>query len=77
ATVHPWYIVFLLLLSLYTDYKFPIIWSALVFLSYAAYSNSNFEENYLLLMIEYFLVIGMMLYEILTKKGRLLSIQKN
>lgn len=77
STVHPWYIIFVVFLSLYTDYKFPLVWSCLVFLSYAAYGNSGFEENYILLLIEYFVLFAIMVYEIFIKKGKLLSIQKN
>jgi uncharacterized membrane protein len=64
TTVHPWYIIFLLLLSLFTEFRFPMVWSLTIVLSYWAYSNEGFKENYWLLFIEYFAVYGFMTYEI-------------
>lgn len=52
-TVHPWYIIPLLTFSLFSSYRFPVLWSALVFLTYAGYSVSGFEESKLMLAIEY------------------------
>ena len=77
STVHPWYIIFPLLLSLYSDYRFPIFWSALIFLSYSAYTAQGFEEQLWLLFIEYFVVFGMMVYEIIKLEGQKLIISKN
>ncbi len=76
-TVHPWYIVFLVLLSLFSDFKFPLIWSVVVVLSYSAYGQDGFEENYVLLTIEYFILYSILLYELFNKKGGFLTIQKN
>lgn len=56
TTVHPWYIINLLFISLFTKYKFPLIWTLVVILSYNAYSNTEFKENYWLLSIEYGIV---------------------
>ena len=64
STVHPWYIIFLLVLSLLTNYRFALVWSALVVLSYYAYSNPDFKENLWLLTIEYFVVFGYLVYEL-------------
>ena len=64
TTVHPWYIVSLVVLTLFTNYKYPIVWSYLVVLSYFAYSQSDFKESYILLSIEYLLVIGFFIYEV-------------
>ena len=77
SVVHPWYIVFLLLLTLYTDYRFPLWWSALVFLSYSAYSGDTYQEQLWLLAIEYLVVFGFMLYEIFRIDGQKLAIRKN
>jgi hypothetical protein len=77
STVHPWYIISLLLLAIYTDFRFPILWSAVVILSYTAYANPNFEEDMVFLILEYFIVFGFMFYEILRVKGHKLVIRKN
>jgi len=77
ATVHPWYIIFLLVLCLFTEFRFPIVWSFSVVLSYWAYSNEGFKENYWLLTIEYIAVYGFMIYEILRLYNKKLLFHKN
>ena len=64
TTVHPWYIIFLLGISLFTQYRFTVHWSGLVILSYYAYSQPDFKENLWLLTIEYLLVLIYLAYEI-------------
>lgn len=70
TTVHPWYLVTPLLLSLFTPYRFVVLWSFTVFLSYAAYGNKDFSENYWLIAIEYLIVFGYFLYELFQKKTK-------
>lgn len=77
ATVHPWYIIFLLVLSLFTEFRFPIIWSFSIILSYWAYSIPGFKENNWLLSIEYIAVYGFMIYEILRLYNKKLLFHKN
>ena len=70
SIVHPWYVINLVVLTVFiTHYKYAIIWSALVVLSYAAYVSDSYQENYTLLWIEYGLVIGWMGYELLKNKA--------
>jgi hypothetical protein len=64
TTVHPWYLVNLVFLSIFTRFKFPIIWSYLIVLSYFAYSQIQFKENYFLLFVEYSIVFGLVVYEL-------------
>ncbi|TDD95537.1 polyprenol phosphomannose-dependent alpha 1,6 mannosyltransferase MptB [Flavobacterium cellulosilyticum] len=63
TTVHPWYIINLVLIGIFTKFKYPIVWSLTAILSYSAYSNTVFKENFYLLFIEYILVYGMLFYE--------------
>jgi hypothetical protein len=63
TTVHPWYIATPLLLSVFTKFRFPLVWSLLIMLSYSAYANAEFQENYWLIAIEYIVVIGVFLLE--------------
>jgi hypothetical protein len=65
TTVHPWYLVNLVFLTIFTQYKFPILWSYLIILSYFAYSQIPFKESYSLLFIEYGVVFIIALYEYL------------
>lgn len=68
TTVHPWYLAIPLMLSLFTEFRYMIVWTVVVFLSYFAYSNPEFRENPWLLSIEYVSVIGILGYEIFKKK---------
>ncbi len=77
TTVHPWYLIFLLVLSLFTEFRFAIVWSAVVILSYFAYSQSPFKEHMGLIIIEYFVVFGFVVYEIAKLKGKKLLFHKN
>lgn len=77
TTVHSWYIIFLILLTIYTDIRFPLFWSAVIILSYAAYSNAEYTENLALLFIEYFIVFGFLAYEFLRLKGPNILFRKN
>lgn len=77
TTVHPWYIVFLVVLTLFSEYRYSLFWSALIVLSYSAYSAEGFNEQLWLLFIEYFVVFGFMIYEIIRLEGKKLLISKN
>ncbi|WP_345741443.1 mannosyltransferase [Maribacter stanieri] len=70
TTVHPWYLIFLVLLSIFTTYRYGIIWSAAIVLSYFAYSQADFNENLWLLGIEYTSVFGFIVYEIVTHHNK-------
>ncbi|MEO1485954.1 MAG: mannosyltransferase [Bacteroidota bacterium] len=76
STVHPWYLVTLLFLGLAGGYRFPLIWTALVILSYSAYANPDYQENLWLLAIEYLIVFGFLFYEISRNKGNLFQFFK-
>lgn len=56
TTVHPWYLTIPLLLSVLTDKRFVLAWTALVFLSYFTYSSEPYRESTLLLLIQYGIV---------------------
>ncbi|HLT50922.1 MAG TPA: hypothetical protein VKZ93_03130 [Arenibacter sp.] len=77
TTVHPWYVIFLVLLCLFTEFRFPIVWSLTIILSYWAYSNEEYRENRLLLFIEYIAVYGFMIYEIIRLHNKKLLFHKN
>lgn len=71
TTVHPWYVINLVLLSVFANYKFPIVWSFVIILSYFAYSVFPFKENGLLLIAEYVIVFSVFLFEVLYQPLRL------
>tara|TARA_B110000046_G_scaffold47958_1_gene53038 strand:- start:14087 stop:15421 length:1335 start_codon:yes stop_codon:yes gene_type:complete len=63
--VHPWYSITLVFLAVFTRFRFPMLWSFLVVLSYWTYSNPAFQENFWLIALEYLAVIGFAAWEIL------------
>ena len=71
TTVHPWYIVSLVSLAIFTNYSYPLIWSALVVLSYATYGNPDFNEKYYLIGLQYGIVYGVFLLELIQRKNLL------
>ncbi len=71
TTVHPWYIAVPLSLCVFTNYKFPIVWSFVVILSYTAYLHPDFKENLWMVGLEYitvFTVLGWGMYKNLKEK---------
>ena len=74
TTVHPWYIATPLLLSVFTSYKFPVVWSLVVVFSYSAYGIDGFSEKLYLVGLEYILVIGFAAWEILRKQEKLIPV---
>jgi hypothetical protein len=64
TTVHPWYLATPIILSVFTKYKFPIIWSLVVVLSYQAYANLPWKENLWFVAIEYITIFSFLIYEI-------------
>lgn len=70
TTVHPWYIVTLLILSIFTKYKFPLVWSFVIILSYLAYlqiGKADKSENLWIIALEYTIVYGVFMYEVWLK----------
>lgn len=68
TTLHPWYITTLLAISIFTHFRFAIAWSAMIFLTYAGYTNNGFEENLWLTTLEYISVMGYLAYELVWKR---------
>ncbi len=72
TTVHPWYVATLLILSVFTKYKFPLVWSFVIILSYLAYINLNKadkSENLWIIALEYVIVYGVFIWEVFIKKA--------
>jgi hypothetical protein len=65
SIVHPWYIAIPLFFSVFTRYKFPLVWSFFTILSYAAYQNDIYRENLYLVAIEYMVVYSVLVFELL------------
>ncbi len=70
STVHPWYVAMLLLLSVFTQYKFALLWSFTIMFSYSFYQNNAFTNNYWWIGLEYGLVFGLLIWEVFKHKKR-------
>lgn len=56
TTVHPWYMLPLIALGLLSGYWYPILWSFMIFLTYAGYTTGGFVSPDHVIILEYLLV---------------------
>ncbi|WP_299361638.1 mannosyltransferase [Winogradskyella sp.] len=71
TTVHPWYIGTLVLLCIFTNYRYPLVWSVVIILSYLSYlgiGTSDKSENLWIVGLEYVVVFSVFLWEIVLRK---------
>ncbi|MGG8496360.1 mannosyltransferase [Tenacibaculum sp. TC6] len=67
TTMHPWYIATLLILSVFTTYRYPLVWSLVVILSYQAYANTPWKENLWFVFMEYTILYSFIFMEMKAK----------
>ena len=70
TTVHPWYVATLLILGIFTKYKFPLVWSFVIILSYLAYlqiGKADKSENLWIIGLEYLIVYSVFIWEVFFK----------
>jgi hypothetical protein len=63
AIIHPWYLTPLVALSVFIRFRFILVWSALIPLSYISYKTLPYSENYWITGLEYLIVMGYLLWE--------------
>ena len=68
TTIHPWYVSLPLVMCLFTPYRFPVLWSGVIMLTYINYSYSDYYENLWIVGLEYLLVFGFLLFEVWKKR---------
>lgn len=64
AIVHPWYVVPVLLWCVMGRWRFGLVWSVMVWVSYSAYGVDGFAEHFWLLFLEYVVVLGVLVGEL-------------
>lgn len=71
TTIHPWYLLTLLALGIFTGLSSIVLWTYTVFLSYSFYAVELIsEEGYRMLVeIEYGLVITALIYELIRRRA--------
>jgi hypothetical protein len=62
TTVHPWYVSMILVLTLFTNYKFGLIWTLLIPLSYSYYAVPEYGSTFI--WLEYIVLYIVLAYEI-------------
>ncbi|MEO1049048.1 MAG: hypothetical protein AAFX87_00365 [Bacteroidota bacterium] len=68
TTLHPWYVATLLALSVFTRFKFSVIWTFLIFLTYAGYTETGFQENLTITIVEYLITVSVLVIELIRPK---------
>ena len=68
TTVHPWYIISLLLLSIFTPYRFASVWSYTLIFSYFAYNQFSVVEKGYILCLEYLPVLSFLIWELFNQR---------
>ncbi len=65
--VHPWYISLPVVVSVFTSYRYPLVWSYVVTLSYSAYQTNPVKEILWLIGLSYIVVITYAYLELRSK----------
>ncbi|WP_426431448.1 mannosyltransferase [Winogradskyella sp. HB-48] len=71
TTVHPWYIATLVMLCIFTNYRYPLVWSLVIALSYLSYlgiGTTDKSENLWIIAFEYIIVFSVFIWELTQKK---------
>ncbi|MBF8965523.1 hypothetical protein I0P70_19895 [Pontibacter sp. FD36] len=71
TTVHPWYLTTLLALTSLSYFRFAVIWSGFVILTYAAYRTSTYQEDLRLVALEYSIVCVWLMIELYRQRQHL------
>ena len=69
TTVHPWYVITLVGLSILTPFRSPLVWSYLIFLTYIGYDVDGFSLPVWILFLEYGIVLAIFLFELSRETG--------
>ena len=64
TTIHPWYTLLPMTLCIFTKFRFPVVWTGLVFLTYINYSYPVYYENLFIVGLEYAVVFIMLFLEL-------------
>ena len=72
--VHPWYITPLVALCALGPFRFPVVWTFFLPLTYIAYYYPGVQEQTWVLVLEYVVLTAVLLYEwVFVRKGRTLE----
>lgn len=63
TTVHPWYIIPLIVFGLLSGFYFPIVWSLMIFVTYFGYTKTGYELSAFWIVFEYVVVFCAIILE--------------
>ena len=69
TTVHPWYLIFPIALCVFTRFRYPVVWSGLILLSYISYAYEPFQENLWIVTFQYLMVFLVIAVECVGKRN--------
>ena len=69
ASVHPWYAALPLAISVFTRFRYIMVWTCLLPFTYIHYSYPKPTENYWVIGLEYLVVVSFFVFEILKPKN--------
>ena len=61
--VHPWYVIPLIAFGILAGYRFPVLWSFMIFLTYLGYTKTGFELPLWIVTLEYFSIAIFAIFE--------------
>ncbi|MEM9930887.1 MAG: hypothetical protein AAF840_13785 [Bacteroidota bacterium] len=67
TTVHPWYLSLPIVLCCFGYFRYPLVWSFFIVLTYTSYTSVPYQENLWLVALEY-LEVGLLLIVELRRK---------
>ena len=62
-SIHPWYILSVFGLISFKSFKTQIVWSFLIFMTYITYQTTPYQQQQLVNIIEYSIVIPLLIFE--------------
>ena len=69
TTVHPWYLTTFIAFAALTGYRYPLVWSGMITLTYVTYivPGQYVEQNWII-FLEYLTVFAFLFYEVVLKR---------
>jgi len=68
-SIHPWYICMPLFLSIFSSFRFPILWTFLSVFTYITYRTEAMQQQMWVVFVEYVILFGTIIWEL--SKSRL------
>lgn len=64
TTVHPWYLSIPIVMCCFGSFRFPLVWSFLITLTYLSYTTIPYTENLWIVAVEYLLTLTLLTVEL-------------